>query len=142
MKKLSLYVFLILFLANVGTPSFAERTIGKGEVKLSLEMLGLFIDYIRGGHTKSPESFVITNDGYTYVMWGWCQAGTSNCRGGSRKRDVELCEQKSGKDCSVFAKRKYFPSKESICHFYLPKKGFNYFVGFGRDPKKQCVLPR
>ena len=87
--------------------------IGKGELTLSDDIVDLFIKYIRGGHTKAPDKFVVSNDGQ-WAFWWWCPAGTANCAPGGDVGDVKVCEDESNQDCGVFARRRTIKWKNGI----------------------------
>ena len=112
MKKFA--VVLILSVSFLLTPqnSYTDSTTGYGEVQLSERMVDYFINYIKGDSSKAPELYVMTIDGDSYAAAWFCSAGTSNCRGGSRKKDVEICQMDALKitgvrhECLVFAKQR------------------------------------
>jgi hypothetical protein len=109
MKKLLGIVVLSLLWCNVGNAG----TYGKGELKLSQATADYFIQYLKGGSSKSPMVFVVTNDG-TWATYWYCPAGRSNCSSGSTTQFIKICERESDQDCSVFAKSRTVKWKNGI----------------------------
>ena len=93
MKKFLGILFLCLLWCNVGNAG----TYGKGELKLSQATADYFIQYLRGGLTKAPLMFVVTNDG-TWATYWYCPAGQNNCSGDSPSTFKKLCERESDQE--------------------------------------------
>ena len=100
MKRLLIYIFFGIVLISSPANSGA---IGQGELTLHPDTVKDFINYIRGGHTKAPNKFVVTYDGLG-AMWWWCSAGQANCQPGGDVGDVNVCENELKTDCGVFAR--------------------------------------
>ena len=109
MKKFLGILFLCLLWCNVGNAG----TYGKGELKLSQATADYFIQYLRGGLTKSPLMFVVTNNGAWATYW-YCPAGQNNCSGVSPSSFIKTCERESDQDCSVFARNRTVRWKNGI----------------------------
>ena len=109
MKKLLGILVLGLLWCNVGNAG----TYGKGELKLSQATADYFIQYLRGGLTKAPLMFVVTNDGTWSTYW-YCPAGQNNCSGDSPSSFIKICERESDQDCSVFARSRTVRWKNGI----------------------------
>jgi len=100
LKKIFLFL-LILSFSSLPSKSFAKRY-GTGELKLTNDMVGYFIKYIRGGQFKFPSTFYVTLDGTDGVFW-YCPERT-NCRSGSPSQERTTCRQATGKECAAFAR--------------------------------------
>ena len=109
MKKFLGIVVLGLLWCNVGNTG----TYGKGELKLSQATADYFIQYLRGGLTKAPLMFVVTNDG-TWATYWYCPAGQNNCSGDSPSTFKKICERETDQDCSVFARSRTVRWKNGI----------------------------
>ena len=100
MKKI-IVSLLLLFLCSLPAHS-GSKLYGRGEIKLSHQMVDYFIKYLK--ERNFPHIFVVTNDGYSWAGYWTCSEGLNSCRPGADSEDVKLCEMKSKKECSVFAK--------------------------------------
>jgi hypothetical protein len=91
---------------------------GKGELKLSKNVITHFQNYLRGGvgygakttHNK-PSVFWVTEDGMNAYFW-YCPYNT--CRGGSPAQEKLICEQAYGKVCWRFARKNSVRWKNGI----------------------------
>ena len=110
MKKFLVILVLGLLWCNVGNAS----TYGRGEIKLSQNVVDDFIIYLRGKMKKSPLAFVITNDGTWGTYWT-CHPGEKDwiC-GDSPAKFIYECETKSEQECSIFARRRTVKWKNGI----------------------------
>ena len=99
MKKFLSVIFTALSILVVLTnTSFAAKW-GKGELKMSDFIVDVFIEYIKGKHSKAPHLFAISKDGLQYQYY-YCSHGLGNCQGG----DVFII-----KECN-----KYLEYKEAV----------------------------
>ena len=99
MKRLLTYLFLITLSLPAHSGSY-----GNGEVKLSPEMADYFVQYLK--ERNYPDTFVMTNNGYSRAWYWVCPEGLNMCRPSADSQDVKFCEMKSKKKCSIFAKLK------------------------------------
>ena len=109
MKQFLGILFLGLLWCNVGNAT----TYGKGELKLSQSTADYFIQYLRGGLTKAPLMFVVTNDG-TWATYWYCPAGQNNCSGVSPSSFKKICERETNQECSIFARSRTVKWKNGI----------------------------
>ena len=101
MKRLFTYLFLI----TLPLPAHSESTLyGSGEIKISPEMADYFVEYLK--ERNYPDTFVMTNNGYSWAYYWTCPEGLNACRPSADSQDVKFCEMKSKKKCSIFAKLK------------------------------------
>ena len=107
MKKF-LTILILIFALQV--PSLASDY-GKGELKLSPQVVGWFIKYVKLGTGKKPSVFLVTTDGATSMYW---QCPYSRCAPGNYKIEIEHCENRHGKECAVFARRRTVKWKNGI----------------------------
>jgi hypothetical protein len=107
MKKF-LTILILIFALQV--PSLASDY-GKGELKLSPQVVGWFIKYVKLGTGKKPSVFLVTTDGATSMYW---QCPYSQCAPGNYKIEIEHCENRHGKECAVFARRRTVKWKNGI----------------------------
>ena len=120
MKKFVVVLIFSISFSLAPQISYTDPTIGHGEVQLSERMVDYFIGYIKGDSSKAPALYIMTIDGDSYAAAWFCAAGTSNCRAGSRKKDVEICERDAEKitgvrhECLVFAKQRTIVWKNGI----------------------------
>ena len=82
---------------------------GKGELKLTYNVVQRFQAYLRGGVSEGasalqnkPMVFYVTSDG-TSSFWWYCSHG--HCRSGSPAREKLRCEEAYGKECFRFARK-------------------------------------
>ena len=117
MKKLLNVIFsalsILIVLTNI---SFAAKW-GKGELKMSDQAVDVFIEYIKGKHTKAPSIFAISKDGLQYQYY-YCPAGAGNCQGGD-VFIIEECNKYSeqyanGVECALFARGRTIKWKNGI----------------------------
>jgi len=109
MKQLLGILFMFLFWCNIGNAG----NYGKGELKLSQAVADYFIKYLRGGISKSPLTFVVTNDGTWGTYW-FCPSGANNCSGDSPSTFIKICERETDQDCSIFARFRTVKWKNGI----------------------------
>ena len=107
MKKIFSTIILLLFFSF---KSFAAPD-GRGQIKLSEDIVKSFIDYLVGdiGTQKSvfnkPSSFWITIDG-SRSYWWYNPHGVGNNRTNPSEERAK-CERHHGQSCSRFAKGRY-----------------------------------
>ena len=118
MKKLLSIIFSVLTILLVLTNiSFAAKKWGKGELKMSDQVIDIFIEYIKGKHTKAPHLFAISKDGLMYQYY-YCSAGLGNCQGGDTFI-IEECNKYSeeyggGAECALFSRNRTIKWKNGI----------------------------
>ena len=117
MKKLLSVIFSALSILVVLTnTSFAAKW-GKGELKMSNQVVDIFIEYIKGKHSKSPHLFAISKDGLQYQYY-YCQSGLGNCQGGDVfiiKECNKYSEQyANGVECALFSRNRTIKWKNGI----------------------------
>tara|TARA_B100000795_G_scaffold39701_1_gene26123 strand:- start:73 stop:1287 length:1215 start_codon:yes stop_codon:yes gene_type:complete len=111
MKKLSLYIFLVLVFFNF-TNIVNAKVDGEGELYLSEGVVKKFIKYIRIDQDRKPDIFYITLDG-TGFRYYWCKKN-QNCKANS-SLDIKDCEKKNfKKKCKRFAKGRTIKWKNGI----------------------------
>jgi len=108
MKKILGIVLISFLLSNTSNAG----KYGTGELQLTESMVRYFIEYIRGGHSKSPSDFYLTTDGTDGTSW-YCGYGL-NCLEGNASQDIADCERKTGKECKKFAFRRIIKWKNGI----------------------------
>jgi len=108
MKKL--LGILVLGLMLVSSPS-NSGSIGTGELTLSESSVKWFIKYLRGGHGNKPLKFLITTDGEWPHYW-FCPVAT--CTPGGDNTEIKVCEQKTKRECKVFARSRTIKWKNGI----------------------------
>ena len=102
MKKI-IVSLLLIFLFSL--PAYSRSALyGSGEIKLSPEMADYFVEYLK--ERNYPNTFVMTNNGYSWAYYWTCPEGLNACRPSADSQDVKFCEMKSKKKCSIFAKLK------------------------------------
>ena len=99
MKRLFIYLFMTILSLPAHSGSY-----GNGEIKLSPEMVDYFVEYLK--ERNYPDTFVITNNGYSWAYYWTCPGGLNSCQPSADSQDIKFCEMKSKKKCSVFAKLK------------------------------------
>ena len=99
MKKILIILFLILFCSS---NSFAGVKIGKGEVVMSERSIDWFITYIRGKKNMKPMAFILSSNGEWSSYW-YCPEGS--CRSANFMPTIRKCEEESGTNCGLFARR-------------------------------------
>ena len=110
MKKLLGIVVLGLLLS---TNAFAGSKWGKGELKLSNEVINAFIKYIKGPIDKAPYLFAVSKDGLGYNYY-FCAYGLNNCSGGD-EHILEECQKYSNEvECSLLARGRTIKWKNGI----------------------------
>ena len=109
MKKLLGIVVLGLLWCNT---SNAGKW-GEGELQLTKRMADYFIQFVRGGGSKSPAGFYVTLDG-TDAMYWYCASGQGNCLEGSAAANIKICETNTRKKCKKFAFRRTIKWKNGI----------------------------
>lgn len=100
MKKLYYILILSLLLTSA---SFAGVKKGKGDVILDKYSLENFITYIRGKKSKYPLGFILSSDGSWSTYWFCPEMG--GCRSVNFEPTIRECEDKTGVDCGLFARR-------------------------------------
>ena len=109
MKKILGILFLILLLS---TGSFAGVKKGKGEVEMSNRAVERFITYLRGKKGMKPMAFILSSNG-SYTFYWYC-AHTGGCRDGNLGPTIRECEEKTGVDCGLFARKRTIVWKNDI----------------------------
>tara|TARA_Y100000768_G_scaffold381167_1_gene359403 strand:+ start:121 stop:1260 length:1140 start_codon:yes stop_codon:yes gene_type:complete len=100
MKKLYFILILSLLLT---TTSFAGVKKGKGDVILEENTLKHFIKYIRGKRGKHPIGFILSSDGSWSTYW-FCPERDA-CGGMNYDPTIKECEDSTGVECGLFARR-------------------------------------
>ena len=83
--------------------AFADVKKGKGEVTMSTRSVETFIQYIQGKKSRSPTGFILSSDGY-WSNYHYCPRGKS-CRDTVFARSITMCEEQTGLECYIFARR-------------------------------------
>ena len=99
MKKILGIIVLSLLLslnANAGTKK------GKGEVTIDDSTVEYFIQYLRGKKNQKPLAFILSSNGY-WATYYYCSAG--GCDPGNYSMTIRECEEKTGVECGLFARR-------------------------------------
>jgi len=109
MKKILGILFLILLLS---TGSFAGVKKGKGEVEMSNHAVERFITYLRGKKGMKPMAFILSSNG-SYTFYWYC-AHEGGCRDGNFGPTIRECEEKTGVDCGLFARKRTIVWKNDI----------------------------
>ena len=108
MKKLLVIIFFTLMIFN---PAKSGNIYGTGELKLTDGVVKYFLQYIKGKSGNYPSDFYVSIDGTNAIYWT-CSEMT-NCPAGT-KTDLKLCEQKVGKECKKFARKRQIKWKNGI----------------------------
>ncbi len=101
MKKILFLLIIFLF----SFKSVNAGIYGRGEIKLSYYVQDIFIEYIKGGHGKTPSVFVVAKDGSEATFW-YCPAGQANCMAPDPNEYINICEREFGKECAIFARNR------------------------------------
>ena len=109
MKKFFIIVFFSLLWFNTSSAGIY----GKGEVKLSPEIVDYFKNYLKGGHNQTPLMFILAVDGSWAHYW-FCPAGQANCTAEDPAQMIKPCENQSGKECKIFARNRTVRWKNDI----------------------------
>ena len=119
MKKLLYILILSLLIIN---PSYSK--VGKGELKMSFEMLEYFKKYLRNEYATT---FLISEDG-KFALYGIC--GAKRCSGGPGHTGTMMknCKKVYGTKCYIFSQRK---NKKKIIRwnkvdYIFPNGQWNY----------------
>ena len=84
---------------------------------MSDQAVDVFIEYIKGKHTKAPSIFAISKDGLQYQYY-YCPAGAGNCQGGDVfiiKECNKYSEQyANGVECALFSRNRTIKWKNEI----------------------------
>ena len=107
-KLLGTVVLFLLFSANVQSAS----KWGKGELKLSDNVIEKFIQYIKGNASSSPHKFAVSIDGLGYQYY-YCGRGAT-CQGGDALILEECSKYSNGQECFLFASRRTIKWKNGI----------------------------
>jgi hypothetical protein len=109
MKKIIGIIILSILLSST---SFAGVKKGKGEVTMTANTVDFFIKYIRGKKSQVPLAFILSSDGSWSDYW-YCPMMKS-CRAGNFMPTIRECEEKTGVDCGLFARKKTILWKNDI----------------------------
>ena len=109
MKKIIGIIILSILLSST---SFAGVKKGKGEVEMSNRAVENFITYLRGKKGMKPLAFILSSDGSWSHYW-YCPMMKS-CRAGNFMPTIRECEEKTGVDCGLFARKKTILWKNEI----------------------------
>jgi len=111
MRKILSTIILSLLLS---TGSFAGTKKGKGEVTINDSTVDYFIKYIKGtsGRGGSPAAFILSSDGY-WSTYYYCST-TSGCQSSNYNSKIRECEEKTGVDCGLFARKRTIVWKNDI----------------------------
>ena len=108
MKKFVIILTLICFSTNV----VAGSKWGKGELELSDFVVEKFIEYLRGGVTRTPYMFAVSVDGFG-LNYYYCGSG-GGCEGGDEQILEECSRYSNGVDCFLFARKRTIKWKNGI----------------------------
>ena len=109
MKKIIGIIILSILLSST---SFAGVKKGKGEVTMSANTVDIFIKYIRGKKSQVPLAFILSSNGSWSTYW-YCPMMKS-CQAGNYMPTIRECEEKTGVDCGLFARKKTILWKNGI----------------------------
>ena len=118
MKKFLSVIFTTLSILVVLTnTSFAAKW-GKGELKMSDQVVNIFIEYIKGKHTRAPLVSAISKDG-VIIHYYYCSAGLNNCADLSSVQVISECnayseKYGSGAECAMFSRNRTVKWKNGI----------------------------
>ncbi len=105
--KKKFFIILILNLFFSKTLYASSTKYGYGDLNLSDFVVNAFINYIKGGHSKSPYLFAVAADGKQYQAY-ICSSGLNNCGGGDEyilKECNDYSRKQGGKgNCKIFAR--------------------------------------
>ena len=100
MNRLLRFIILSLLLS---INAFADVKKGNGEVTMSTRAVETFIQYIQGKKSRSPTGFILSSDGY-WANYHYCPRGKS-CADTIFARSITVCEEQTGLECYIFARR-------------------------------------
>ena len=109
MKKI---IGIIILSILLNSTSFAGVKKGKGEVEMSNRAVERFITYLRGKKGMKPSAFILSSDG-SYTHYWYCPH-TGGCRDGNYEPTIRECEEKTGVDCGLFARKRTIVWKNDI----------------------------
>ena len=109
MKKILGILFLIFLLSST---SFAGVKKGKGQVEMSNRVVERFITYLRGKKGMKPSAFILSSNG-SYSHYWYC-GSSGGCRDGNYEPTIRECEEKTGVDCGLFARKRTIVWKNDI----------------------------
>jgi hypothetical protein len=109
MKKLVGIIILSILLSST---SFAGVKKGKGDVTMTTNSLEIFIEYFRGKKGQKPLAFILSSNGSWATFW-YCSA-SGGCRDGNYGPTIRECEEKTGVDCGLFARKRTIVWKNDI----------------------------
>ena len=118
MKKFLSVIFTALSILVVLTnTSFAAKW-GKGELKMSDRVVNIFIEYIKGKHTRAPLVSAISKDGMV-IFYYYCAYGLNSCADVSYLQTISECEKYSeeygsGAECAMFSRNRTIKWKNGI----------------------------
>ena len=118
MRKFLSVIFTALSILIVLTnTSFAAKW-GKGELKMSDQVVNIFIEYIKGKHTRAPLVSAISKDG-VIIHYYYCSAGLNNCADLSSVQVISECNEYSekygsGAECAMFSRNRTVKWKNGI----------------------------
>ena len=104
--------FIIILLILVNSNSYAASKWGKGELKLDDFVVEGFIQYIKGGFSKTPALFAVSIDGMGYHYY-YCSQGMS-CDGGGAQILEECSKYWNDVECFLFARKRTIKWKNGI----------------------------
>ena len=109
MNKIIKIIILSILLSST---SFAGVKKGKGEVTMTANSVDWFIQYIRGKKSQVPLAFILSSDGSWSTYW-FCPM-MKTCQAGNYMPTIRICEEKTGVDCGLFARKKTILWKNGI----------------------------
>ena len=109
MKKLLGIIILSILLSST---SFAGVKKGKGDVTMTSSTVDYFIEYFRGKKGQKPLAFILSSNGSWATFW-YCSA-SGGCREGNYGPTIRECEEKTGVDCGLFARKRTIVWKNDI----------------------------
>jgi hypothetical protein len=109
MKKIIGIIILSILLSST---SFAGVKKGKGDVIMTASTVDYFIEYFRGKKGQKPLAFILSSNGSWATFW-YCSA-SGGCRDGNYEPTIRECEEKTGVNCGLFARKRTIVWKNDI----------------------------
>ncbi len=104
-KKLFInFLILSSLIISFNSSASASSRWGKGELKLTDEVVMKFIEYIKGNVSRTPYLFAVSVDGLGYNYY-YCESG-GGCAGGDEQILEECSRYSNGAQCKLFAKKR------------------------------------
>ena len=97
------FLGILILSLLLSTNSFAGTKKGKGDLTISENAFNHFLDYIRASRGKKPEVFILSSSGHWVFYW-YCEH-SGGCRAGNYQPTIDRCEDETGEECGLFARR-------------------------------------